>query len=224
MSNRPSPFFILGAGFGVDAGKIVGPINAESIYIGKYQFNCTYPLVRDLPRICFPDETQVVQVAEVENRLGDAIENGNNDPIERLCNELTKADYYLAPALVGRPMLQNPYSQFFADFQSSSFATYNYDSFVEFALFKAGRWSPHDGYGVEVAVDSGITTATAKVKDSSSLVLHLHGTYLVYSYKFTFGVPDRNGVQWMKRFDNSRFAFDPLSLGYLFSPFERFMA
>lgn len=224
MSTRPSTFFLLGAGFGVDAGALVGPIEAESIYIGKYRFTCAYPLVRDLPRICFPDATPAVPVAEVEKRLGEAVQAGDNGPIDRLCHELAKADYYLAPALVGWPKRPNPYARFFSDFPSSSFATYNYDAFVEFALFRAGRWFPHDGYGVKVAVDLGFTAQPYEMRDSGSLVLHLHGTYLVYSYDHTFGAPDRNGVQWMEIFDTSRFAFDPHSLGNRFYPFQRVMA
>lgn len=224
MNDQPPPFFILGAGFGVDAGAIVGPIEAESIYIGKYRFSCDYPLVRDLPAICFPSETPPVPVAEIEARMGEALAAGDNLPIERLCDALSKADHYLAPRLVGWPKNPNPYAQFFADFPASSFATYNYDAFVEFALFRAGQWFPHDGYGVKVAVDLGFTAEPYEVRDSECLVLHLHGTYMVYSYEHTFGAPDNDGVRWMELYDSPRFAFDPYSLGDGFYPFQRFMA
>jgi hypothetical protein len=218
------PFFVLGAGFGVDAGSIVGPIDAESIYVGKYRFSCAYPLVRDLPSICFPAETPSVPVTEVERRMGEALASGDNRPIERLCEELSKADHYLAPPLVGWPTKPNPYAQFFTDFPASSFATYNYDAFVEFALFRAGRWFPHDGFGVRVAADLGFTAEPHEIRASKCLVLHLHGTYMVYTHEHTFGPPDKNGVQWIELYDSPRFAFDPYALGQGFYPFERSMA
>jgi hypothetical protein len=137
---------------------------------------------------------------------------------------LGKADHYLAPPLVGWPRHPNPYAEFFSDFPSSSFATYNYDAFVEFALFRAGRWFPHDGYGVKVAVNLGFTAEPYQIRDSQCLVLHLHGTYMVYSYQHGFGETDKNGVRWMELFETTRFAFDPYSLGGGFYPFERFRA
>ncbi|MEO7962790.1 MAG: hypothetical protein ABIT38_02660 [Gemmatimonadaceae bacterium] len=178
--------------------------------------------MRDLPGICFPDESPRVSVEEVETRLGAALAAEESAPFERLSEELSKADHYLAPPLVGWPRGSNPYSRFFADFLLSSFGTYNYDALVEFALFRAGRWSPHDGYGVRVATEVGYTAAQYEVRDSSCLVLHLHGTYSVYTYEHTFGPSDKSGVQWMEVYESPRFAFDPHSLG--FYPFERFIA
>jgi hypothetical protein len=224
MSDQRPPFFVLGAGFGVDASAIVGPIEAESIYIGRYRLSCNYPLVRDLPGICFPNATPTVPVAEIEKQLGEALAAGDYLPIERLCDWLATADHYLAPPLVGWPKDSNVYAQFFAKFPASSFASYNYDAFVEFALFRAGRWFPHDGYGVKVAVNLGLTAEPYQMRDSECLVLHLHGTYMVYSYAHTFGAPDKHGVAWMKLFESPRFGFDPYALGAGFYPFERFMA
>ena len=219
-----APVFLLGAGFGVDAGPIIGPIEAESFYIGKYHFSCAYPLVRDLPEICFPEAAPPISVGDVEKRLGDEVDAGNHRPVERLCAALSKADHYLAPPLVGWPKSENAYSKFFADFAASSFATYNYDAFVEFALFRAGRWFPHDGYGVKVAVDVGHTAAPYAVRDSSCLVLHLHGTFMVYAYEHTFGAADAHGVRWLEQLEKTQFAFDPYSLTAGFYPFERVMA
>jgi hypothetical protein len=222
MTITPTPFFLLGAGFGADAGPLVGPIEAESIHIGRFRFSCSYPLVRDLPGICFPDESPSVAVEDVETRLGAALAAGNTAPFARLTEWLSKADHYLAPQLVGWPRTPNPYSQFITDFPESSFGTYNYDAFVEFALFRAGRWSPHDGYGVRVATEMGYTAAPYEPRDSTCLVLHLHGTYSVFTYEHKVGEPDRNGVQWIELYESPRFAFDPHSLS--FYPFERFMA
>jgi hypothetical protein len=224
MVHPRSPLFLLGAGFGADAGAIVGPIEAQSIYIGKYRFSCAYPLVRDLPRVCFPSAAPPVPVTEVEAKLADSLRAGNHEPVDRLCEELSKADYYLAPKLVGWPDRPNAYAKFFSDFPGCSYATYNYDAFVEFALFRLGRWSPHDGFGVEVAVDVGFTAEPYELRGSESLVLHLHGTYLVYAYQHQFSTPDRHDVQWMERFETSKFAFDPHALGNLFYPCERYMA
>lgn len=216
--------FLLGAGFGVDAGPTVGAIEAESFYVGKYRFQCAYPLVKDLPRICFPDSDPAVTVANVERRIGEELEAGNYRPIDRMCAELSKADHYLAPPLVGWPANPNAYSKFFAEFPGSSFATYNYDAFVEFALFRAGRWFPHDGYGVKVATELGYTAVPYEKRASTCLVLHLHGTLMVYSYDHLFGQADGHRVQWLEQLDASRFAFDPYSLTSAFYPFERGMA
>ena len=217
-----SPFFLLGAGFGADAGRLVGPIEAESLYIGKYRFACEYPLVRDLPVLCFPDASPPVSVEEIEHRLGIALAAGDVEPFKRLSHALGKADHYLAPRLVGWPTTPNAYAKFFGDFPESSFGTYNYDAFVEYALFRAGRWSPHDGFGVPVAVEKGFTAEPYEMRDSTSLVLHLHGTYSVYEYSHAFGPPDLGGVQWMQVYEKPRYAFDPVSLS--FYPCERFMA
>lgn len=222
MTNLPTPFFLLGAGFGADAGKLVGEIEAESIYVGKYRFTCEYPLVRDLPSICFPDRR--VPIENVEECLARALTDGDSSPFDRLSEALSKADHHLAPRLVGWPKAPNPYQTFFSDFPESSFATYNYDAFVEFALFRSGRWSPHDGFGVRVAVAVGFTAEPFDFRDSSCLVLHLHGTYMVYEYNHSFGPEDAHGVRWLQPFDTPRFAFDPHSIGSGFYPFERFMA
>lgn len=222
MTDRTIPFFVLGAGFGADAGAMVGPIDAESVYIGKYQIHCAYPLVGDLSRICFPDAAPPIQPEDVERRLGEALDDGNHRPVTLLCEQLAKADYYLAPPLVGWPRRANAYMKFFADFPDSSFATFNYDAFVELALFRLGRWSPHDGFGVEVAVGVGHTATPYSLTPSHCLVLHLHGSYLIYTYEHQFGVPDGSGVRWMETFEHPKFAFDPQSS--LFYPCERVMA
>ena len=222
MTDPRAPFFLLGAGFGADAGPLVGPIEAESIYIGKYRFECAYPVIRDLPRLCFPGAVPAVPVTEVEHRLAAAVAAGDRAQLGASATNYRRQDHYLAPPLVGWPTHPNPYSRFFDAFSASSFGTYNYDAFVEFALFRAGRWFPHDGYGVTVATDLGYTAKPYTVQPSTSLVLHLHGTYSVYTYETTFGPPDKSGIQWMELFETPRFAFDPYSLS--FYPFERFMA
>ena len=63
-----------------------------------------------------------------------------------------KADYHVGRQLLGASHV-NPYRQMIADFPESSYLSFNYDSFLEYGLFRARRWSPHDGYGVLVDVD-----------------------------------------------------------------------
>ena len=48
-----TPAFLLGAGFNADAKVQVGPVYGESIYIGKHEIQCAYPLLGDLAQLCF---------------------------------------------------------------------------------------------------------------------------------------------------------------------------
>lgn len=217
------PLFLLGAGFNADAGRLVRSIEAESINLGNYS-NCSYPLVRDLPAICFPSESPAIPTDAVELRLGQELAAGNKVPFERLSRELSKADHYLASRLVGWPTASNPYRKFFDDFPDSSIATFNYDGLVELALFRSNQWSPHDGFGVKVAVSQGYSAEPFEVRDSKRLVLHLHGTYMVYEYDHTSGPPDSNGVQWIEPVDVPKYAFDPHSIGAGFLPFQLYRA
>ncbi len=214
MESSSTPLFLLGAGFGANARALAGSIR-------EYEIQCAYPLLRDLPRICFPDSDPPLPPDQVESRLAAALDTKKRKPVDLLCQELMKADYYLATRLVSAIAAPNPYSRLFADFPSSSFLTYNYDAFVEFALFQAGRWSPHDGYGVKVAAELGYTASPYAVRKSTNLVLHLHGSLLVYTQEFEFGPSDTAGMRWMTQLEPAHFNFDPDSLGNLFYPFTR---
>jgi hypothetical protein len=214
------PLFLIGAGFGRDARAVVGSIRGHSIYLGEYEIDCGYPLLSDLPKICFPNASQSVAADDIEARLAEAILSGDHEPIERLCMELQKADWYLAPRLSGGQG-SNPYASLLEAFPSSSYLTFNYDAFLEFGLFRAGRWSPHDGYGVPIVAELGFTAKPFTIQDSQSLVLHLHGSLLVYEQHYTFARPDQGGVQWLNEQDPPHFMFDPYSLGTLFYPFTR---
>ena len=217
MPKRPPPLFLVGAGFGADARA-----PADSIRdIGEHEIDCGYPLLGDLPRICFPDSSPAVSPDQVENRLADALGSRDWAPIKRLYDALMKADYYLATRLLG-PKHDNPYRRMIVDdFPESSYLSFNYDSFLEFGLFRAGRWSPHDGYGVPVDVSPGFTAEPYDVRDSGNLVLHLHGSLLVYTDRHTFGPPGKGGIRLMEQYDRPKFMFDPDSLGTLFSPYKR---
>ena len=142
------PVFILGAGFNIEARGLAGHIRGQSIYIGEYEIQCGYPLVTDLPSICFPETEVAADV--VESRVAESIADGEWGPVERLCSALQKADYYIAPALLSDSAPENVYGTFFQRFSDSPFINFNYDSFVEFALLRMGSWSPLGGFGVDV--------------------------------------------------------------------------
>ena len=220
MPKRPPPLFLVGAGFGADARALASSIRGKSIYIGEYEIDCGYPMLDDLPRICFPDSSPAVSPDQVENRLADALGSGDSAPIKRLYESLMEADYYLATRLLC-PNHVNPYRRMIDYFPESSYLSFNYDSFLEYGLFRAGRWSPHDGYGVPVDMSLGFTVEPHDPRDSRNLVLHLHGSLLVYTECHTFGPPGEDGLQWMKQHDPPKFMFDPHRLGTLFYPCTR---
>ena len=131
-----------------------------------------------------------------------------------------KADYHVGRQLLGASHV-NPYRQMIADFPESSYLSFNYDSFLEYGLFRAGRWSPHDGYGVPVYVERGFTAEPYDRRDSRNLVLHLHGSLLVYTLRHTFEPLRGQSIPMMKWYDRPKFMFDPHSLGTLFYPYIR---
>jgi len=45
--------FLIGAGFNVDAARESCPVYGNSMYVGRYQMDCGYPLVSDVARLCF---------------------------------------------------------------------------------------------------------------------------------------------------------------------------
>jgi hypothetical protein len=215
------PVFVLGAGFSAEARGLAGSIRGHSIYIGEYEIECGYPLLQDLPAICFPRTAPAVTPDVVEQRLADSILASNWSPIERLCEELQKADYYVASELVGRSSAANPYRAFLSDFSQSSFINFNYDSFVEFGLLNAGTWSPDGGFGVPVGYEVGFTAKPFTVVPSRGVVFHPHGSLLVFTRDFSVSDADEGGRRWIEARDPVDFLFDPHALGYLFYPFTR---
>ena len=206
------PIFLIGAGFNREAHDETGPIYGESLYIGKYQIKCSYPLVHDLAKECFPEDPYDGHES-IETKFERACSQGNTKPLGHLCDLLMKADYYLAPVLSNT---ENAYSAFFERFRGSSFITYNYDSMVEYFLFRKQCWYPHDGFGIPV--ETSQTNGDASPPKSTSLVLHLHGSLCVYSHSFD--------VQWTGNFGElrptaPRYYFDPDSIGNLFFNYRR---
>ena len=213
-----TPLFLIGAGFNADAATEVGPIYGHSIYIGKHEIRCRYPLVADLPRICFEKES-LEPDENVEQLLADAQETGRREPLGRLARQIMQADYYLAQKLTAEAASGNCYARFFDRFAAAHFLTFNYDSLVELFLLTWGRWRPDDGYGVPVLADR--TDVAEGQSESTSLVLHLHGTFCLYISDHVF--VDRTGdrIAWYEEVNPPRFIFDPHSISSLFYHYRR---
>lgn len=211
--------FLLGAGFNADVNAEAGPIYGHSIHIGEHQIQCTYPLLADLPEICFrngpfPSNTSI------ERLLAEAQAVGQQDPLKRLARAIMRTDYYLVPEIT-RQDSNNCYMRFFDRFKKAQFLTFNYDSLVEASLFLQGLWFPEDGYGVPVLADrSGAGQPSDR---SNSLVLHLHGTFCLYISDHQFIDSTGCGVEWYEDVSPPRYVFDPDSISKLFRPYLRTM-
>lgn len=221
MAAESEPLFLLGAGFNADAKAEVGPVWGQSIYVGRHEIACSYPLVGDLAHLCFglagPPGNE-----SIEELFQRAWESRDFEPIQRLTHALMKADYFLAEGLI--PMFgatPNSYSTFFARFAGSSFLTFNYDSLPELFLLRQDRWYPHDGYGVPV--DAEVMPGHEHLREcsSGSLVLHLHGSLCLYTSTSTFVQAPREQIAWHTQRERPQYLFDPHSIATLFSPFKQ---
>lgn len=199
------PIFLLGAGFNCDAHVEAGPLFGSSIYIGNFPIEISYPTVSELWNICFPNEKR--RDISIEHRLQEELDLENYVPIQNLCEHLLKCDYYLPNDR--RDGLPTLYSQFFDNFPSSHFVTFNYDSLPECFLVRRKRWYPHDGYGFPIGVGYRISNLS-----SMNLILHLHGSLCVYESSFDWDQHD--GTMWMKKRKSPLFRFDPGSIGSRF--------
>lgn len=135
-----------------------------------------------------------------------------------------EADYRLAWRL-SSPGGTNCYQRFFETFAESSFITFNYDSLPEIFLHRTQRWYPHDGYGLPVAVErfEGVPDV-ADDRKSTSLVLHLHGSFCVYTieHEITRGAPGE--ISWLRPLETPRYGFDPDSISHCFPLYTRVMS
>lgn len=206
--------FLLGAGFNVDAMAESPPIYGHSIYIGEFQIKCLYPLLWDLPRICFEVDTLDQPVEEL---LAQAQSDGKWKPLERLARTIMHADYYLGQELT-KDGAQNSYSKFFDHFPNAQFLTFNYDSLVERFLYCRRRWYPDDGYGLPVITNQARRTADHPA--STSCVLHLHGTFCLYESDHQFIDRTSAGTAWYEEVDPPQYQFDPHSIAALFFPYR----
>jgi hypothetical protein len=213
------PTFILGAGFNVDATAEAGPFYGKSLYVGPFRINCAYPLVTDTLRVCF-NLTALPTGKSVEDLFADALAEGNYDPLEKLADRLREADYYIANR-IAHHQKAGTYRRFFEAFARSSFLTFNYDSLPETVLHNLDLWYPHDGYGVPVATSLAPGKEHLGERQSSALVLHLHGSLCIATSETEVRQRPGQTMRWLSPRDRPLFEFDPSSIGVNFPPYER---
>jgi hypothetical protein len=210
--------FLLGAGFNVDANGEAGAIYGNSIYEGVYRIHCGYPLVAEVVKLCFGlDELPTGQ--SVELLFSDALAKNDYKPVEKLVDRLMEADYYIAQRIAASEEV-NSSQKFFEKFTGAQFLTYNYDSLPEILLSKKKLWRPEDGYGVSVKTELAYPSQRALGAKSTSLVIHLHGSAIVYTVESEIvGNPFRGVAQLVHT--EPRYAFDPGSISLHFPQYRR---
>jgi hypothetical protein len=197
---------LIGAGFNVDAAREVGLID------------CGYPLVANVACLCFGLD-QAPTNRSIEELFSEAAETGNHDPLRRLSERLMEADCRLAYSLSSSDAA-NCYRDFFQAFDGANFITFNYDSLPEILLHHRQRWYPHDGYGVPVRVEyQGINELACS--NSTSLVLHLHGSFCLWATEFETQEESGERLTWIIPLDRPRYKFDPLSISVCFRAYKR---
>lgn len=214
--------FLIGAGFNADAAGEVGPVYGNSIYDGRYVIDCGYPLVADVARLCF-DLDQAPIEKSIEDLFREALERNDYRPLNKLSDRLMEADYRLATGLSSSDET-NCYRDFFQQFAESNFITFNYDSLPEILLHREKRWYPHDGYGVPVEVEPALGVKGTGNQDSTSLVLHLHGSLCVYSVSHEIKRDTGDAISWLRRLGSPRYRFDPDSISHCFPLYGRAMS
>jgi hypothetical protein len=204
------PAFLIGAGFNSDASQHVEDLR-ESV---------KYPTGNDLARIAFGEDL-VPEGSSIEEWFQQAIDEGNPVPLEKMCEAVLKADYYLTEGLLGTALKLNPYLLFLEKFPDSDFLTFNYDGLIEILLLHQQRWTPADGFGMSVRSGLSAVDRTAYKQSSPQLVVHLHGSLYIYARESDLSASDRSGVQWLTLRKESDFVFDPDSTAHRFFPFKR---
>lgn len=198
--------FLFGAGFNLDANSLVTP-KVTTNWLGQ-EYNIREPyldMIQFAPHI-FPAE----QVSNFEERLAQALNEGDTDRLQEFVCKLMAADYYTANRLEETHI----YSRFLEYCGPTTFLTFNYDSLMEIQLFKQGHWYPHDGFGVQAIAKPQSSSILPSGAKSINKVLHLHGTYLLYSDSVNF-TDSSSGT--ILEFGKPRFIFDPERLSPVFS-------
>jgi hypothetical protein len=132
-----------------------------------------------------------------------------------------EADFRLArrPAACGA---SNCYSDFFKTFCEANFLPFNYDSLPEISLVRLGRWYPHDGYGLPVQAEpSRLKPSESADPKSTSLVLHLHGSFCVYTSTFETEGDPGDAIDPLGR---APYIFDPDSISLCFPQYGRVLS
>jgi hypothetical protein len=203
--------FLIGAGFNVDAGRCQTPYGAE----------CWYPLVNDVARLCFDLEPSNIPAdRSIEDLFLEAHERNDRGPMKRLTDKLMEADYYLASKLAS-PGESSCHREFFEAFPGANILTFNYDSLPEIFLFRTGRWYPEDGYGVPVKAELSFGATLPADRKSTSLVLHLHGSFCLRASDFEMRGNPAEQIAWLVRLARPLFKFDPDCLSPVFLPYRR---
>jgi hypothetical protein len=210
------PVFLIGAGFNRDARRYV--TRGASIE-NRYEIDCNYPLVTDLAQECFGRDLR--ESESIEELFAAAVKVGNFVPLQRLCDALMKADWYIARRLTEPYAAGNPYMSFLDRHRGCHFLTFNYDSLLEILLLRLRAWCPIDGYGVPVrAKIDPPAAARSAVRRSSSYVLHLHGSLCIHTRSFEFVPKQGSDVEWLTQMETPEFMFDPYSIARLFLPYR----
>ena len=190
--------FLLGAGF-----------DADAIY---KEDDPRYPLVADTARLCF-DLYRPPSDKSVEDLFSEA---EDYRPMEKLADRLMEADHYQAFQLA-KSEAPNPYREFFERFAGNHFLTFNYDSLPETLLFRTGRWFPHDGYGVPVRTELPPQAEGYAAEKSTSLVLHLHGSFCVKTSESEITRKQGDAMPWLVPREEPAYFFDPYLISLNFS-------
>lgn len=193
-----------------------GPITSA---YGGGRIEAAYPLVTETLRLCF-DLDCAPAGKSIEDLFADALASGNYGPVCTLAERLRHADNYIARKLASGTV-SNCYTRFLQHFSSSNFLTFNYDSLLETLLFRLGRWYPRDGYGVPVVAHLPPWKEDFASKESSTLVLHLHGSLCIRTSDFRVQREPGQALPMLKERDLPRYAFDPSSISNNFPPFDR---
>ncbi|MBI3279419.1 MAG: hypothetical protein HYZ57_06220 [Acidobacteria bacterium] len=202
----------------MDATAEAGPVFGESLYIGRYQIDCGYPLVAETLRLCFNLDA-LPAGNSIEDLFADAM-RGDYGPIRKLADRLREADYRIANRLASAGT-RNSYQEFFDAFPDANFLTFNYDSLPETFLYRLGRWCPHDGYGVRVAAHLPPGADALAIKNSRALVLHLHGSLCIRTSACEIQRETGQAMAMLAQRDEPLYAFDPSSISGNFTPFDR---
>jgi hypothetical protein len=227
MEMRPTEIdrlslFLLGAGFNIDATREAGPMYGDSIYVGRYQIDCSYPLVGDVLKLCFGLD-KLPAGKTVENLFAEHLQAGNYKPMETLVDRLMEADYRIASKLA-LSRSSNSYKKFFESFNGAQFLTFNYDSLAEIFLSQDGSWQPEDGYAVPVLTELAYGAKRPPNANSRSVVIHLHGSACVYTVQSEIVGTPGAGVAQLVRRPEPLYAFDADSISHCFPHYRRVMS
>lgn len=214
------PLFLIGAGFNADAAGELASDKGRSIHEGQFR----YPLVADTAQLCF-GLSQAPTDGSIEELFSEAIARSDYAPLQELAVRLMETDFHLGYRLATSDTM-NCYRKFFGKFDGANFLTFNYDSLPEIILHHAGRWCPQDGYGVPVEVETErlAQPAVNPASRSFSLILHLHGSFCLYTTEFAIERKPGETLAWLVPLSKPLYHFDPDLISGCFPKYRRIMS